>query len=99
MTTTESSGASVTVTVGVHLPVRDVRSADDDRARRGWSEATRRVGRVLVLFGSDTVAGIAAIFFVRLSWAIVSGGGRRPLPNDVPLFAMVLCIQPLALRV
>jgi exopolysaccharide biosynthesis polyprenyl glycosylphosphotransferase len=46
----------------------------------------------------DTLAGVAGVATVIQTWWAVDNGGLRPLPNAVPLLAMVFCIQPLALR-
>lgn len=84
---------------GVQLPEADVRTRFNERARRNWTESTRRVVRVAVLVASDVTAGLLGVLIVLTTWELVSSGGRRPLPDDVPLLAMVFCLQPLALRV
>jgi exopolysaccharide biosynthesis polyprenyl glycosylphosphotransferase len=78
-------------------PHRDVRQRIDDRARRGFTESSRRALRVLLFVLSDMSAGAAAVYVVLSSWILVSAGGLRPLPDEVPLLAAVLCLQPLAL--
>ena len=83
----------------VVLPDRDGRSWLDERAKHHRTEWLRRVARCGVLLTSDLVAGVAAIFTVIGTWAVVSDGGSRPVPDAAPLLAMVLCIMPLALRV
>jgi exopolysaccharide biosynthesis polyprenyl glycosylphosphotransferase len=87
------------VEAGVRLPDHDVRTELDEAVRRGWTEHTRRIARVVILLALDTTAGLVGIAAVLSSWALVSAGGARPVPNPVPLIAMVCCIQPLALRV
>lgn len=84
---------------GVKLPDRDIRTALDDAVRRGWSENTRRAARVLALLALDTIAGLIGVAIALETWGLVSNQGLRPLPNPVPLIAMVCCLQPLALRV
>ncbi len=84
---------------GVILPDRDVRTALDEAVRRGWTEHTRRAARVAALLIADTLAGLIGVVLTLKTWEIVSAGGVRPLPNPIPLIAMVFCIQPLALRV
>ena len=83
----------------VQLPDADVRTRFNERAFRNWTESSRRVARVAVLAGSDVAAGLLGILLVQGTWELVSGGGLRPLPDRVPLVAMVFCLQPLALRV
>jgi exopolysaccharide biosynthesis polyprenyl glycosylphosphotransferase len=83
----------------VQLPVADVRTRLNERAIRGWTESSRRLARGLALFASDSAAGLIGVLTVQDTWALVSGGGRRPLPDEIPLLAMVFCLQPLALRV
>jgi exopolysaccharide biosynthesis polyprenyl glycosylphosphotransferase len=83
----------------IQLPRADVRTRFNQRAFRNWSESSRRALRVATLIVSDTVAGVAGVWLVEATWTVVSGGGRRPLPDQVPLLAMVFCLQPLALRV
>jgi len=80
------------------LPATDVRKWMDERAVRNWTESAREVGRLLGLFVSDTVAGLAGVYTALETWSVVSNGGVRPVPNEIPLLAMVFCIQPLALR-
>ena len=80
------------------LPKSDVRRALDVAVRRGWTEATRRGARVVLLLLMDTLAGLAAIATVTATWWLVDANGLRPVPNTIPLIAMVFCIQPLALR-
>ena len=79
------------------LPQRDVRQRIDDRARRGFTESSRRVLRVLLFLLSDMSAGAAAVYMILATWSLVSAGGTRPLPDEVPLLAAVFCLQPLAL--
>jgi exopolysaccharide biosynthesis polyprenyl glycosylphosphotransferase len=45
------------------------------------------------------MAGLAGVAAVINTWWLVSADGLRPVPNAIPLIAMVCCIQPLALRV
>ena len=85
--------------VDVNLPDADVRTRFNERAIRNWTESSRRMARVLVLAASDLAAGLLGVLLVHATWALVSGGGLRPLPDSVPLVAMVFCLQPLALRV
>jgi exopolysaccharide biosynthesis polyprenyl glycosylphosphotransferase len=80
------------------LPKRDVREALDAAVKRGWSENARRLIRVAALVANDTLAGLAGIATVVATWDLVDAGGLRPVPNAIPLLAMVFCIQPLALR-
>jgi exopolysaccharide biosynthesis polyprenyl glycosylphosphotransferase len=87
------------VTAVTQLPTVDVRSHLDERAARGWNESWRRMVRVAVLMASDVGAGLLGVLTVRLTWELVSSGGRRPVPDEVPLLAMVFCLMPLALRV
>jgi exopolysaccharide biosynthesis polyprenyl glycosylphosphotransferase len=104
MTPPSTSAASVFDEVPVaaprvaHLPKRDVRRALDAAVRRGWTEATRRAARIVCLLLMDTLAGIVGIATVTATWWLVDANGARPLPNTIPLLAMVFCIQPLALR-
>jgi exopolysaccharide biosynthesis polyprenyl glycosylphosphotransferase len=81
----------------VQLPTIDIRSRLDERAFRNLTESSRRVVRVTGLVTSDILAGLLGIATIEVTWQLVSGGGRRPLPDTVPLVAMVLCLQPLAL--
>src|SRR5687767_11341471 len=83
----------------VHLPDADVRTRFNERAFRNWTESTRRLVRIAVLGASDIAAGLLGVLVVEMTWELVSSGGRRPLPDNVPLLAMVFCLQPLALRV
>src|SRR5262249_24868803 len=83
----------------IRLPTDDIRRALDRAVQRGWTEHTRRVARVAFLLAADTVAGLLGIDAVLDTWWLVSNDGLRPVPNGIPLVAMVLCIQPLALRV
>jgi hypothetical protein len=83
----------------VHLPDADVRTRFNERALRNWTESSRRLVRIAILATSDIAAGLVGIFIVQMTWELVSSGGRRPLPDNVPLLAMVFCLQPLALRV
>ena len=92
-----SHPAVVALSQGVHLPTVDVRSGLDERAFRGWSESSRRVIRVVTLFVTDSLAGVLAIGAVLTTWELVSAGGIRPLPDYVPLVAMVFCLLPLSL--
>lgn len=82
---------------GVRLPTTDVRSGIDKRAFREWIESSRRVGRIAALFVTDGVAGVLGIGTVLRTWELVSAGGIRPLPDYVPLVAMVFCLLPLTL--
>ena len=84
---------------GVRLPQADVRTWLNERARRGWTESSRRIGRGFLLFLGDSVAGVLAVHTTLSTWELVSAGGKRPLPDVVPLLAMVFCLLPLALRV
>ena len=81
-----------------HLPKSDVRWALDAAVRRGWSEATRRASRVACLLLMDTFAGLGGLATVTSTWWLVDRNGLRPVPDTLPLIAMVFCIQPLALR-
>jgi exopolysaccharide biosynthesis polyprenyl glycosylphosphotransferase len=81
----------------VDLPQVDVRTRFNERAFRTWLESSRRGLRVAALLTSDSTAGLLGLLLVEASWPLVSGGGRRPLPDSVPLLAMVFCLQPLAL--
>jgi exopolysaccharide biosynthesis polyprenyl glycosylphosphotransferase len=87
------------VASGIRLPDRDVRKALDDSVFRGWTEHTRRLTRVVCLLAADTLAGLIGVATVINTWGLVSNEGVRPVPNAIPLIAMVCCIQPLALRV
>ena len=84
---------------GVELPSADVRSRLNERAFRNWTESSRRAIRITGLVASDIAAGLLGVMTVLGTWTLVSSGGRRPLPDEVPLLAMVFCLQPLALRV
>jgi exopolysaccharide biosynthesis polyprenyl glycosylphosphotransferase len=84
---------------GVRLPEVDVRTWLDERAVRGWTESSRRVVRAVALFASDSVAGLLGVFTVQATWSVVSRGGLRPVPDEIPLIAMVFCLMPLALKV
>lgn len=84
---------------GVELPDVDVRSRLNERAFRNWTESSRRAIRIAGLVSSDVAAGLLGVMTVQSTWTIVSDGGLRPLPDEVPLLAMVFCLQPLALRV
>jgi exopolysaccharide biosynthesis polyprenyl glycosylphosphotransferase len=81
----------------VELPAADVRTRLNEWAFRSWTESSRRFTRVAALLASDVAAGVLGVFAVELTWTLVSGGGRRPVPYEVPLFAMVFCLLPLAL--
>ena len=83
----------------VELPDADVRTRFNERAFRNWTESSRRIARVAVLASSDAAAGLLGVLVVQRTWEVVSGGGLRPVPDLVPLLAMVFCLQPLALRV
>ena len=83
----------------IQLPRTDVRSRFNQRALRNWNESSRRAVRVATLMAGDMVAGVAGVWLLEATWSVVSGGGRRPLPDQVPLLAMVFCLQPLAMRV
>jgi exopolysaccharide biosynthesis polyprenyl glycosylphosphotransferase len=52
---------------------------------------------VAALFASDSLAGLLAIGTVLQTWEFVSAGGARPVPDSVPLMAMVFCLLPLSL--
>src|SRR5687767_3041488 len=91
--------AAAAVSPRVQLPVADIRTRLNERAIRGWTESSRRLARGLALFATDSAAGVLGVLTVQDTWAVVSGGGRRPLPDEIPLLAMVFCLQPLALRV
>ncbi len=80
------------------LPATDVRKWLDERAARAWAESARDLLRNLGLYASDTLAGLAGVYTALDTWSLVSAGGLRPVPNEIPLLAMVVCIQPLALR-
>ena len=82
---------------GVQLPAADVRTRLNEWAFRSWTESSRRLVRVAALLTSDLAAGVLGVLAVQLTWTLVSGGGRRPVPYQVPLFAMVFCLLPLAL--
>jgi exopolysaccharide biosynthesis polyprenyl glycosylphosphotransferase len=90
--------ASTTAPLVVQLPTGDVRKWLDERALRCWSESTRQVARTLGLLTSDVLAGLAGVYTALETWPLVSNGGLRPLPNEIPLLAMVFCLQPLALK-
>jgi exopolysaccharide biosynthesis polyprenyl glycosylphosphotransferase len=81
------------------LPATDVRMWLDERAARAWAESGRDLLRLAGLYASDTVAGLAGVYTALETWSLVSAGGSRPVPNEIPLLAMVFCILPLALRV
>jgi len=89
--------ASATSTLVAQLPTGDVRKWLDERALRGWIESIRQVFRSLGLFASDTLAGLAGVYTALDTWTLVSNGGLRPVPNEIPMLAMVFCLQPLAL--
>jgi exopolysaccharide biosynthesis polyprenyl glycosylphosphotransferase len=89
--------AAVAVPLHVRLPTADVRSWLDERAFRGWTESSRRFGRIAALFMTDSVAGLLSIGTVLRTWELVSADGLRPLPDYVPLVALVFCLLPLAL--
>lgn len=91
------AGGALDAAARVALPHRDVRQRIDDRARRGFTESSRRALRVLLFVLSDMSAGAAAVYVVLSTWILVSAGGTRPLPDEVPLLAAVFCLQPLAL--
>lgn len=93
----ETAVRDQTASDGFRLPYRDVRQRIDDRARRGFTESSRRFLRVLVFGLSDMAAGVTAVYAILATWNLVSAGGVRPLPDAVPLLAAVLCLQPLAL--
>ena len=97
---TESSAiASDRSRSAAELPTHDVRLALDQSVLRGWSEMSRRVGRIGVLLLFDSLGGLIGVATALLSWDVVSNEGMRPLPRAIPLIAMVFCIQPLALHV
>jgi len=81
----------------VQLPTVDVRSGLDERAFRVWTESSHRACRVAVLFLTDSIAGVLSIGIVLRTWELVSAGGIRPLPDYVPLVALVFCLLPLSL--
>jgi exopolysaccharide biosynthesis polyprenyl glycosylphosphotransferase len=83
---------------GIALPSADVRERFNERAFRNWTESSRRAARMVALVATDVAAGLLGVGLVLLTWQLVSGGGRRPVPDEVPLLAMVFCLQPLALR-
>ena len=89
--------ALVALPEGVRLPTADVRSGLDERAFRGWTESSRRAVRVAALFVTDSAAGVLAIGAVLRTWQLVSAGGMRPIPDYVPLVALVFCLLPLSL--
>jgi exopolysaccharide biosynthesis polyprenyl glycosylphosphotransferase len=95
---TTSAGALASAKA-IQLPTVDVRTRLNEQAFRGWTESTRRIARDLALFATDSLAGILAVWAVQNTWNLVSAGGRRPLPDEIPLIAMVFCLMPLALRV
>src|SRR5262245_35215805 len=84
--------------VALPLPASDVRKWLDERAVRTWTESAREFARLLGLFVSDTAAGLAGVYTALETWSLVSNGGLRPVPNEIPMLAMVFCIQPLALK-
>ena len=92
-----SPPAAIALPRGVRLPTTDVRTELDERAFRGWTESSRRAARVVTLFLTDSTAGVLAIGAVLRTWELVSAGGIRPLPDYVPLVAMVFCLLPLSL--
>src|SRR6185503_75643 len=53
--------------------------------------------RIAALFITDSIAGMLGIGTVLRTWELVSAGGVRPLPDYVPLVAMVFCLLPLTL--
>ena len=55
--------------------------------------------RTIGLIASDILAGLAGVYTALETWPLVSNGGLRPLPNEIPLLAMVFCLQPMALRI
>jgi exopolysaccharide biosynthesis polyprenyl glycosylphosphotransferase len=89
--------AAATSSLVAQLPTGDVRKWLDERALRGWIESIRQVFRSLGLFASDTLAGLAGVYTALETWPLVSNGGLRPVPNEIPMLAMVFCLQPLAL--
>ena len=92
-----SPPATLALPQGVQLPTADVRSELDKRAFRGWTESSRRFIRVAALFATDSLAGVLSIGMVLRTWELVSAGGVRPLPDYVPLVALVFCLLPLSL--
>jgi exopolysaccharide biosynthesis polyprenyl glycosylphosphotransferase len=84
--------------VALPLPSTDVRKWLDERAARAWTGSVRDMLRALGLYAGDTLAGLAGVYTALETWSVVSAGGLRPVPNEIPLLAMVFCIQPLALR-
>ena len=89
--------ASATSSLIAQLPSGDVRKWLDERALRGWIESIRHAFRSLGLIASDTLAGLAGVYTALETWPLVSNGGLRPVPNEIPMLAMVFCLQPLAL--
>jgi exopolysaccharide biosynthesis polyprenyl glycosylphosphotransferase len=83
---------------GVWLPDADVRTRFNERAMRRWTESSRRLLRLITLATIDSAAGLLGVWTVLNTWSFVSGGGKRPLPDDIPLIAMVFCLQPLTMR-
>ena len=71
----------------VHLPDADVRTRFNERAFRNWTESSRRLVRIAILGASDIAAGLLGVLIVQMTWELVSSGGRRPLPDNVPLLA------------
>jgi len=49
-------------------------------------------------FGASAQKTTLTVYTALETWSVVSNGGLRPVPNEIPLLAMVFCIQPLALR-
>ena len=89
--------SAVSLPHDVELPSADVRARLNEWAFRSWTESSRRLARVAALLVSDVAAGVLGVLAIELTWELVSGGGRRPVPYQVPLFAMVFCLLPLAL--
>ncbi len=83
----------------ITLPDSDIRRALDEAVRRGWTEHTRRALRIALLLVGDLIAGLLGVYVVLRTWFVVSSEGLRPLPEAIPLVAMVFCIMPLALRI
>ncbi len=96
-TTAAPQPALVALPEGVRLPTADVRSGLDERVFRGWTESSRRFTRVAALFVTDSIAGVLSIGMVLRTWELVSAGGVRPVPDSVPLVALVFCLLPLSL--
>jgi exopolysaccharide biosynthesis polyprenyl glycosylphosphotransferase len=93
-----AAAARLALPGSMRLSQTDSRQWLNDRAMRGWTESSRRFLRNVVLFVSDMAAGVLAIGTVIQLWHLVDDGGLRPQPDPIPLLAMIVCLQPLALR-